>query len=85
MGEKRIIIIGRDSCDFCLHAEDFCRAAELQYVFLNYENRQEILQDYKDFYNQKTVPIVLSNDLDTGLTEKVGGYSDLLEYTKTFI
>ena len=31
-------------------------------------------------YIEKTVPIVLSNNLETGLTVKIGGYSDLLEH-----
>ena len=46
------------------------------------DSTQKILEDYKDFYNQKTVPIILANCLDTGVTKKVGGYQDLLEYFK---
>lgn len=75
---KRYIIIGRSSCPFCAQAEDFLIASGLGYIFLDYEQRREILEDYKKFHNQKTVPIVLENDLETGFTEKVGGYTDLV-------
>ena len=81
MGE-RFIVIGRSSCPFCTMAQDYLTAEGLQHIILDYCRSPEILEDYKEFYNQKTVPIVLSNDLTTGLVKKVGGYTDLLEYLK---
>lgn len=77
---ERFIIIGRSTCDFCIMAEDLLTASGEVSVFLDYATRPSILEDYKQFYNQKTVPIILSNDLETGYTKKVGGYTDLLEH-----
>lgn len=77
---ERFIIIGRSTCHFCTMAEDLLRASRKEVVFLDYAPRTSILEDYKAFYGQKTVPIILSNNLDTGLVKKVGGYTDLLEY-----
>ena len=77
---ERFIIIGRSSCPFCTMAEDLMIASQKEFIFLDYASNQSILEDYKEFHNQETVPIILSNDLDTGFTKKVGGYTDLLEY-----
>ena len=76
----RFIIIGRLTCPFCTKAIDYCKAKSAEYVFFNYTAHPEILEEYKQFHNQRTVPIILANNLETGYTNKVGGYSDLLEY-----
>ena len=76
----RFIIIGRSSCPFCVKAVDYCKAKGKQFKFLDYVNQQHVLQEYKEFHNYPTVPIILANNLETGYTKKVGGYSDLLEY-----
>jgi glutaredoxin len=80
MNNQRFIIIGRSSCPFCAMAEDLLSCKGIQSIFLDYELNQHILEDYKDFYNQKTVPIIILNNTDTGLIRKVGGYTDLLEH-----
>tara|TARA_B100000927_G_scaffold283644_1_gene271632 strand:- start:2518 stop:2763 length:246 start_codon:yes stop_codon:yes gene_type:complete len=77
---ERFIIIGRSTCHFCTMAEDLLKASKKDFIFLDYAARSNILEDYKHFYNQKTVPIILSNDLNSGLVKKVGGYTNLLEY-----
>jgi hypothetical protein len=61
-------------------AEDLLKSKKLESIFLDYENNKEILEDYKQFHNHPTLPIVLSNDLISGYTRKVGGYTDLLDY-----
>jgi glutaredoxin len=76
----RFIIIGRLTCPFCVKAIDYCRAKGVQYFFLNYTKNPSVLEEYKQFHDQPTVPIILANSSDTGYTKKVGGYSDLLEY-----
>ena len=76
---NKYIIIGRSTCRFCVMAVDFCSANHAPYVFLDYHEREEILEDYKGFYKQDTVPIILQNNLSTGLTIVVGGYTDLLD------
>ena len=77
--DKKYIIIGRSTCHFCALAVDLCKAQKVKHTFLDYATKLEILEDYKDFHQQKTVPIILSNDLETGLVKKIGGYTDLLE------
>jgi glutaredoxin len=76
----RFIIIGRTTCPFCNRALDYCQAKQVEVVFLNYTQNPHFLEDYKRFHDQATVPIILANNLETGYTKKVGGYSDLLEY-----
>ena len=76
----RFIIVGRRTCPFCVHAVDYCSAKGLEFIFLDYTTSPEILEDYKEFHDQQTVPIILANNLETGYTKKVGGYSDLLEH-----
>jgi len=77
--EKRYIVIGRSNCPFCRMAADICVAKQTSHVFLDYVEHLTILEEYKLFYEHQTVPIILENDLETGLTKKVGGYQDLLE------
>ena len=75
----RFIIIGRSSCHFCIHAVDYCIAKRAKYIFLDYSESSHILEEYKEFYGQKTVPIILSNNISSGLVKVIGGYTDLLE------
>ncbi len=82
MTEKRYIIYGRQGCPYCSFAQDYCQAKELEVVYLDYTNHADALKDCMNFYKTKTVPIILENDLETGLTRFVGGYTDLLEFLK---
>lgn len=76
----RFIIIGRSTCPFCIKATEYCQAKKAEYSFLDYVDAPEILSEYKQFHNHPTVPIIIANNLETGYTKKVGGYSELLEY-----
>lgn len=76
----KFIIIGRSTCPFCVRAVDYCTAKGAKYKFLDYADTPEDLEEYKQFHNHPTVPIILANNLETGYTKKVGGYSDLLGY-----
>ena len=78
--DNRYIIIGRSTCPFCIKAIEYCIAKNVKHDFLDYQHHPEILKEYKEFHNHSTVPIILANNLETGHTEKVGGYSELLEY-----
>lgn len=77
---NRFIIIGRSTCPFCVKAVEYCQAKDAEFVFLNYSENLEILEEYKQFHKQETVPIILANDMLSGYTEKIGGYSQLLEH-----
>jgi|TARA_X000001388_G_scaffold2018_1_gene1704 glutaredoxin len=61
-------------------AADICEAKKIDYIFLDYSKNTSILEDYKKFHNHETVPIILSNNQNTGLTKKIGGYTNLLEH-----
>ena len=78
--DNKFIIIGRSTCKFCILAEEFLIASQKTFQFLDYAARPDILEDYKDFYGQKTVPIILASDIETGKTHRVGGYTDLLDF-----
>ncbi len=82
--DYNFIIIGRSTCPFCVYALDFCIARGLNYTFLDYNSSPSILKTYKDFHQQETVPIILSNHVLSGLTKKVGGYQDLLQFERDF-
>lgn len=77
---NRFIIIGRSDCPFCVNALDYCKVKGVEHIFFNYTDTPEILEEYKEFHNHSTVPIILANDMLSGYTKKVGGYSELLEY-----
>ncbi len=74
----RFIIIGRLNCPFCVKAIEYCKQKDKEYIFFNYTEHPDILEEYKKFHNHSTVPIILANDMLTGYTSKVGGYSELL-------
>ena len=76
----RFIVIGRITCPFCVRAIDYCKAKKAEFVFFNYTENPDILEEYKQFHQQPTVPIILANNLETGYTKKIGGYSDLLAF-----
>ena len=65
---NRFFIYGRSSCSFCTAAINFCLALKKQFYFFDYEGKKADLDEIKIFYSAKTVPIILANDLDTGLT-----------------
>ena len=57
-------------------------AKEKEVVYLDYTSNIEALKDCMSFYKMKTVPMILENDLNTGFTSLIGGYTDLLKYLK---
>lgn len=77
---ERFFIYGRESCPFCIYAIDFCKAKKIEYYFIDCSKLEGFADECKAFYGQNTVPIILSNDLFSGKTIKIGGYTDLLEY-----
>lgn len=78
--DDRFLIVGRLTCPFCVKAIDYCKAKSVEFIFFNYTDNPEILEEYKRFHKSRTVPIILANNLKTGYTKNIGGYSDLLEY-----
>ena len=78
--DNKFFIFGRSSCPFCTMSADFLEAKNLNYTFLDFVDNPKILEDYKSFYKQNTVPIILSNNKETGKVHKIGGYTDLLAF-----
>jgi glutaredoxin 1 len=74
----RYIIYGRSSCGYCTRACDLLESRAVDYVFLNMDEDPIGLKEAKDYYGHETVPVILSNNLSTGLVTLVGGYDDLL-------
>ena len=73
----RYFIYGKTTCPPCMEACRELRDAALEFKFFDLE--EDILTEAKEFYNQKTVPIVLKNNKETGIVTLVGGCSDLKE------
>ena len=67
------------SCPFCMAAKELLEQKEINSIILDYDKDLGILEDYKNFHKQNTVPIILHNDLISGRVTKVGGYTELLE------
>ena len=82
ISENRFIIFGFEECEFTVMAIDFCSASHLEYLFLDIGFSESVLGDYKEYYNHPTVPIILANNITTGSTTKVGGYTELLDFLK---
>ena len=76
---RRYFVYGTRDCFFCLRAEKELTERKKDFVFIDLDKEPDFLQEAKTFYNQKTVPIVLENNLETGYTRHIGGCDDLLE------
>ena len=48
-------------------------------MLLNMDEDPEGLFEAKNFYNWRTIPIVLRNDGNTGKIKFIGGYTDLVK------
>jgi len=77
MGNSRYIIYGTPSCNYCRKAEDLLTSLDIKYVFLNMEEDVEGIEEAKRYYSWGTIPIILENNLLTGATRLVGGFSDV--------
>ena len=74
---SRFIVYGRSSCPWCVRAINFLDILRQESVFLNMEEDREGLEEAKVFYNWKTVPMILENDLNSGKISFIGGYDKL--------
>lgn len=76
---SRFIVYGRESCPWCVRAINFLEILRQEKVFLNMEEDREGLEQAKNFYNWKTVPMIIENNLETGEVKFIGGYDSLKE------
>lgn len=76
---NRYFVYGTSSCPFCILALEKLSSMNLENIFFNLEHDPAYMKEVKEFYDHGTVPIVLQNDLTTGMTSFVGGSDDLME------
>ena len=74
---ERYIVYGRASCPYCTKATVLLESVDRPFIFLDYQDDLEFLEKVKQYYDSPTVPIILSNNLDSGYVSYIGGYSDL--------
>lgn len=65
------VVIGRSNCPFCEKAVSLLFHKNISYLYLSVNEVPDILQDIKNEYKHKTVPMVFINK------EFVGGFDDL--------
>ena len=77
--KEKFILFCKPTCPFCVSAIDLLEARELDYSVINFEPGEErLLQEVKDAYNWRTVPIVLS--VTEGGMNLIGGHDNLVEF-----
>ena len=74
---RRFIIYGRTNCSFCRESISLLSSKGEKHCFLDLTEDLQSLNDTKAYYDWKTVPIILENNTDTGLTNFVGGHTEL--------
>ena len=76
----RYIIFGRETCPFCVKAEQLLKEREKNYKFVNFqESQSDILQEVKEAYDWPTVPIIIQIK-DQFEVSIIGGYTDLVRH-----
>ena len=50
---------------------------KIELIHEHTDNDIEFLSEVKEFYNHSTVPIIVENDIETGETSFIGGFSEL--------
>lgn len=80
MGENRYFVYGRSDCNFCTLAVDYFLASRRTVIFFDFREEREFLEEVKEFYSSKTVPIILENNTVSGKVSKIGGYTDLVRW-----
>jgi len=73
-------IFGRNNCPFCVKAVEVLKENGIDFMMCDMEHSPTLLQHYKDFYNMKTVPIILEVDLFSDDALIIGGCTDLIQY-----
>lgn len=73
-----ILFVKRD-CPFCVQAEELLNERDLSFSLVNFkEDQDDVLQQIKNAYGWKTVPMVFARSDDS--IKLVGGYTDLVDF-----
>ena len=73
-------IYGLRWCIFCLRAINFMQEKGLEFHYYPMDNQEEVLNQIKESYNYKTVPLITVN-ID-GNERFIGGYDDLVKHIR---
>ncbi len=72
----RYILFIKEECPFCVKAKDLLDERGLDYKLVNFSGQQQsILQEMKDAYDWKTVPMIFSRSGNK--INFIGGFTDL--------
>ena len=71
---------GISECTYCQTARDLLVEHGKEFLYFELEDDPVFLDKAKHFYDFPTVPIILENNCESGLTRFVGGCSDLVEF-----
>lgn len=77
---NRFIVYGRTNCSFCVDAINLLKEKDHEYCFFDFTEDPEAITDAKSFYKWETVPMILKNNMVTGITSFVGGLDNLREH-----
>ena len=73
----RYILFIKEDCPFCVKAKALLDEKGLEYKLVNFSGQQEsILQEMKDAYDWKTVPMIFSRV--GSVINFIGGFTDLV-------
>tara|TARA_B100001250_G_C19179724_1_gene520436 strand:+ start:184 stop:438 length:255 start_codon:yes stop_codon:yes gene_type:complete len=73
------ILFVKKECPFCVQAEELLSEHDLNYSLIKFQEDQgDILQEIKNAYDWKTVPMVFARSDDS--IKFVGGYTDLVDF-----
>ena len=79
------LIIGRESCPFCLKAKELLDKKKLEFVFVDFEKSRAVLEQMKTMTGFETVPIIWQTTSKSqgqfmpGMNQVfIGGYDDLV-------
>jgi len=73
----RYILFVRESCPFCVEAQNLLQETGAEYSVINFdENQNSILQEVKNAYDWNTVPMIFQREGNN--INFIGGYTDLV-------
>ena len=74
----RYVVFAKETCPYCVKAVELLEDKEQNFKIVNFEEDQtKILEDIKEAYQWKTVPMVFEIS-DNAAIKFVGGYTDLV-------
>lgn len=73
----RYVVFAKETCPYCVKAIELLEDKEQNFKIVNFEQDQtNILEDIKEAYQWKTVPMIFKVSDDTTI-KFIGGYTDL--------